>query len=274
MMRRSFLTRRIVLLTVVYVATVIFCITLYCIFLVYNKDMDFERIDEIYRNKDYEKALQEYVYYIKDNKDLKTDKLWEAYQRVLYITVQLKGDIKGGIQLLYSMQTEYKDDAEKEYAIYKELLRLHHIQNEEDKVLHILTTFLDGDVFPLTQEERIGYYRRYLVLVSKDKRNFAQGVLFLKTRVEREKDIVQSWAQYGLATIYMLSEQYKKSTDILQSILEKHSLREEIGYLSQYMLATIAVANGEKAKALEYALALKEYYPNQKALDTFIKKLK
>lgn len=242
-------------------------------FLVYNKDMDFERINEIYKNKDYEKALQGYIHYIENNKNVKTDKLWEAYQKVLYITVQLKGDIRAGIQLLYSMQAEYGGNAEKEYTIYKELLRLHHIQNEEDKVLYILTTFLNDDVFSLTQEEKVGYYRRYLVIVSKDKRNFTQGISFLKTRMEREKGVTQSWAQYGLATIYMLSEQYKKSTDMLQSILEKHSLKEEIGYLSQYMLATIAVANGEKAKALEYALALKEYYPNQKALDTFIKKL-
>ena len=257
------------------VISLLICICIYYTMIISNKKVQnkaFVEGEYLYVNKEYDKAIEKYREYLADKATLSDSKRWLVWQRLLYITVQLKSDLAQGISILREMEKEYAYDVQYMPQVLKEMVQVYHMQRSKEEVIQTLEKLVTSE-FPLSQEEKVKLYRQYAILIAEDTRNLQRGEEQLERCVQKEKGSVVKWCQYELGVIYTLGEQYKKARPIFHSLIANSLPEEEIHYSSRFMLATIYGFLGEKKQAIEEFKAIEDIYPNKDAIRSRVKAL-
>ena len=252
------------------------CAVIYYMILLGNKEevsQIFREGEELYASKEYDKAIEKYSEYLSDMTTSSDSKRWLAWQRLLYITVQLKSDFEQGINILRDMEKEYEHDVEYMPYVLKEMVQVYHMKRSKEEVIHTLEKLMTSN-FPLSQEEKIKLYRQYIVLIAEDTRNLQRGEEQLERCIQKEEQEVGKWCEYELGVVYTLGEQYKKARPIFNKLIGNSQPDEEIHYSSRFMLATIYGLLGERKQAIEELKAIESIYPNRDVIQSRVQALR
>lgn len=233
----------------------------------------FLEAEALYANKEYEKAIDKYNEYLADSIGVSENERWSAWERILYITVQLNSDFSKGIAILREMEKEYAYDVQYMPKILKEMIQVYYMQHSKEDIIQTLQKLLMSEL-SLSNEEKIQFYRQYAILISENNKRFEQGEEQLELCIQKEEEPVARWCQYELGVMYTLDEKYKKGRAIFNTLIEKSRPDEEIYYSSRFMLATIYSFLGDKTKAIEELKAIENIYPNKEVIRSRIKALR
>lgn len=258
------------------ILSLLICVVMYYTMLVSNQEVVnhvFAEGEALYAKKEYDEAIEKYREYLSDTTTLSDSKRWIVWQRLLYITVQLKSDLDQGIQILRDMEKEYEYDIEYMPYVLKEMVQVYHMKRSKEEVINTLEKLMTSD-FPLSQEEKVKLYRQYAILIAEDTRNLQRGEEQLERCIQKEEGTVVTWCEYELGVIYALDEQYRKARFLFNKLITNSRPDEEINYSSRFMLATIYGLLGEKKQAIEELQAIEDIYPNKDAIQSRVRALR
>lgn len=197
---------------------------------------------------------------------------WEAWQRLVQITLDVRGDDKAAMELLEAMYLEFGMDGDKAREVLVRLGGLLETARRWDRAADVWRKLMEVPDLPGDENART---HRRLARIHASRREFgiAEDVLHqclqLKAAEARRAECL-----YDLADVQMSMEHYARGADLARQILAMPGADKELKALAGFLLGDALEQQGRTAEALAMFESIREAYPNEMVVDTRIRQLR
>jgi len=197
---------------------------------------------------------------------------WEAWQRLLQITLDVRGDDKAGMELLEAMYLEFGMDGDKAREVLVRLGGLLETARRWDRAADAWRKLIE--VPDLSADENARAHRR-LARIHASRREFciAEDVLHQCLQL-KATDARRAECLYDLADVQMSMEHFARGADLARQILAMPGAERDLKALAGFMLGDALEQQGKTAEALAAFEAVRETYPNELVVETRIRQLR
>ncbi len=213
-----------------------------------------------------EKAFERYLRANPEGEDR-----WHVWQNLVELSLNVRGDRKGAIELLEAMLVEYDGVPEKRRVTRIRLAEQYRLSRKYDRAMNLWTAVTaDGEASSAAKADAYRnmaevYLRRLEFELAKE----ALG-LCLKSQVV---DPVRGQCLYDLAQTYLGMEDPDNAVAGLRSVLELKNIPDSLRTLTIFMLADTLDQQGKSAEALGLFESIRTSYANPKVVEKRIEAL-
>ncbi|WP_353119268.1 tetratricopeptide repeat protein, partial [Nitratidesulfovibrio sp.] len=200
------------------------------------------------------------------------DERWEAWQRLVQITQDVRADDKAAMELLEAMYLEFGMDGDKAREILVRLGGLLETARRWDRAADVWRKLMEVPDLPGDENART---HRRLARIHASRREFgiAEDVLHqclqLKATEARRAECL-----YDLADVQMSMEHFARGADLARQILAMPGADKELKALAGFLLGDALEQQGRTADALAMFESVRETYPNEMVVETRIRQLR
>jgi tetratricopeptide (TPR) repeat protein len=197
---------------------------------------------------------------------------WEAWQRLLQITLDVRGDDKAGMELLEAMYLEFGMDGDKAREVLVRLGGLLETARRWDRAADAWRKLIEVPDLPGDENARA---HRRLARIHASRREFgiAEDVLHQCLQL-KATDARRAECLYDLADVQMSMEHFARGADLARQILAMPGAEKDLKALAGFMLGDALEQQGKTAEALAAFEAVRETYPNELVVETRIRQLR
>lgn len=231
-------------------------------------DLDMAR--QAYSRGHFSEAEKIYEQYLQDEPE-GADR-WEAWNRLLDVSMNVRIDPERAEALLDAMFLEFSEDSERAWSLLQKQAELHESLQEWEKAIESWQRALSsGDLSP---EHRADVYLR-LAKIHQQGREYdlAQEALTACLREDVDPEMLAS-CKFELAQTLGYMKRWNRTKTLLQEIMDDPEVGEERKALATFMLADIYETDGDKKKAKALLESILTTYPNPKVVETRLENLK
>lgn len=197
---------------------------------------------------------------------------WEAWQRLVQITQDVRGDEKAAMELLEAMYLEFGMDGDKAREVLVRLGGLLETARRWDRAADVWRKLMEVPELPGDENARA---HRRLARIHASRREFGiaedvlQQCLQLKATEARRAECL-----YDLADVQMSMEHFARGADLARQILAMPGADKELKALAGFLLGDALEQQGKTGEALAVFESVRGTYPNEMVVDTRIRQLR
>lgn len=232
-------------------------------------DGSLSRADEEYAQGNFLQAQNLYQSYLQSNPQ--GDKRWRVWNRLLDISLDVQNAPEKAARLLDAMLLEFSADAERSADLAWKLADVYTRMREWDKAteawLHALSVSAEN-----TDRLWEMYFNLGKVYQFQGRYDMARDAM--NSCVENAPDNhIRATCMYELAQAYSLLKNNEQAHLWLEKVRADENAAPELKAQAVYLLAELAIAQGERETALKLFESIKDTYPNPKVVETRIQLL-
>lgn len=214
-------------------------------------------------------AAHYYEIYLEHEDD--PEQRYTAWQRILFIHLDMAGDTERGLNILRTMSMEFDRDPERMWSIYSRISDLYlgknNFENSLETIKRAMETISDPEIlFKAHLKIADIYYSR------RDYQACTEALIKAMEMEDIEQDPAWAEAQLMLGKVYLQQENYSQALNYLRQAYDSEassSLRSRAGLL----LYEAYTAVDELEKAGKLLQELKNIHPNPMVIEVMIKDL-
>jgi len=215
---------------------------------------------------------------------------WEAWSRLVEISINVLGDHEKAAGLLNSMYLEFGDDPQRAWEL---LSRLAMVNESMGRLGDAVKIWRKALALPGLDAARRGEVYMRMARLLRQQRDFDQAEKVLEACVEETQTPDVKGAclyQYAQTLEYMVRRAQAQSLDneyskldvsaaqerikeVLQRIRNLEGADEELKAMATFLLADILEIQGSRDKARELFASIRETYPNPMVIEARLKAL-
>ncbi|MEF2146537.1 MAG: tetratricopeptide repeat protein [Desulfovibrionaceae bacterium] len=210
----------------------------------------------------YERYLQVYP---------KGDYRLEAWERLLEIALNVKGDLDRAVVLLEAMILEFGESMDVAWQRMFQMGELYEQRGNRNKALETWEKCLDyaGD-----DEARLVETQIRMAAVHRVLRNYDQALTLLQQSERMAPDgPTRARIQYEEAQTYSFMQSWGQAKEVLEVIMADGVADEEIHSLAVFLLADVYEQELDYGRARELFESIQDTYPNPKVIQVRLKNM-
>lgn len=229
---------------------------------------DLAEADAAYAQGNYFQAQRLYEGYLQAKPQ--GSRRWEAWNRLLDISVLLEHDLPKATKLMEAMLLEYAESPKKSSVLRLRLARAYTEMSQWDKALEAWQSVL-ADAGRTLPEWEI-YWNMGKVYQFQGKYAQARESMS-KCRQLAETGADKARCAYDLALANSFLGQRDQARQWLEKVMAEPEAPTELKALAGYLLSEILEIQGNNDQARKVLLSIKDTYPNPKAVEMRLKSL-
>ena len=197
---------------------------------------------------------------------------WEAYNRLVDISLSVKGDPARGLELLETMLPEFMADQDRAADI---LLRMGDLHRAAGRVDQAMTVWRKAWALPDVSAQALAPFNLRLARAMRAKGQYqASRDVLERCRISVKDAAVQRSCEYELALTSTLMEDNARAEELLERLLNRPDLDGEERGVAAFLLADIYMQNKRYGEARELLESIRPVHPNPLAVDARLEQLK
>lgn len=227
-----------------------------------EESTDLKHVREAYMNGFYIEAREGYERYLQRYPH--GEHRLEAWERLLEIALNVKGDLDRSIVLLEAMLLEYGDKSQTAWTMMFQLAELYDQRGDRTKALDTWQKCLDlsGDDVRRRVETMLRMAAEHRVL-----RRYEKSLNLLQKCEELAPDgPTRARCQYEEAQTYSFMQSWGQAKEVLEIIMADGVADKETQALATFLLADVYEQEGDFDRARELFESIKDSYPNPKVI--------
>jgi tetratricopeptide (TPR) repeat protein len=230
------------------------------------EDTTLSRADREYAQGNYVQAENLYQNYLQSSPQ--GDARWKVWNRLLDICLDINDSPRKAATLLEAMLLEFSDAPERSAQLTRQLADVYMRMRQWDKAAetwqHALAANA-GDPDRLWEISfNLGKVYQY-----QGRYDLSRDAM-LQCVQDAPADAPRATCMYELAQAYSLLQNNEQAREWLHKVRAQQAAPEELRARATFLLAEIAVSQGEREKALELFSSIRTTYPNPKVIETRI----
>lgn len=227
-----------------------------------SEKADLEVVREAYMNGFYIEAKDGYERYLQLYP--KGDHRLEAWERLLEIALNVKGDLDRSIVLLEAMILEYGEKSDAAWQLMFQLAELYEQRGDRSKALDTWEKCLD---LSKSNDQRKVETMLRMAGVHRVLRNYDRALTLLQQCENIAPDgATRARCQYEEAQTYSFMQSWGQAKEVLEVIMADGVAEEDIQALAVFLLADVYEQELDYARARELFESIKDIYPNPKVI--------
>lgn len=235
-----------------------------------SEDLMLQQAEQEYASGNFLRAESLYERYLEANPQ--GDGRWDAWERLVDISLNIVGDQRKGSALLESAYLEYADNPERAAGILWRLAQVYTDQRHWDQALETWLKLID---LRGASQDRLWEVHWNLGKIYQFQGQYAMAKDSMLSCMElAPDDNSRSRCMYELAQAFSFLKDKEQARNWLEKLLALKDADPELRALSAYLLAELAEADGDIEKARALLESIRDSYPNPKVIDARLQHLK
>ncbi|SKA94401.1 Tetratricopeptide repeat-containing protein [Paucidesulfovibrio gracilis DSM 16080] len=227
-----------------------------------DEETDLLEVREAYMNGFYVEAKEGYESYLQ--RYPKGSHRLEAWERLLEISLNVKGDLDRSIVLLEAMILEYGEKSDAAWKLMFQLAELYEQRGDRTKALDTWEKCLElGGEDPGRRVETM----LRMAAVHRVLRNYDHALSLLQQCEQQAPDgPTRARCQYEEAQTYSFMQSWGQAKEVLEVIMADGVADEETHALAVFLLADVYEQEMDYERARELFESIADTYPNPKVI--------
>lgn len=197
---------------------------------------------------------------------------WEAWQRLVQITLDVRGDDKASMELLEAMYLEFGMDGDKAREVLLLLGGLLEASRRWERAADVWRKLME--VPDLTDDENARAHL-HLARIHARRREFGIAEDVLRQCLElKAAETLRAQCLYDLADVQISTEHFARGADLARQVLGMPGADKELKALAGFLLGDALEQQGKTAEALAMFESVRATYPNEMVVDARIRLLR
>lgn len=216
---------------------------------------------------DAEALYEEYLQTVPEGEDR-----WEAWNRLLDLALNVRGDYETADALLEAMYLEFGEDPDMAWDLMSRLATIYESLGDTAKAVETWQKALRIEDLDASH---LGDVFLHLAKLFQEQRDYDLALEALEACGESaEDDGIRFQCRYETAQTLGYMQNWHRAKQELDELLETEGLTDDIRALAVFMLADIFEHEGDYSEAQALLESIRETYPNPRVVETRIEHLK
>ena len=196
---------------------------------------------------------------------------WEAWNRLLDVALNVRGDYESGEALLEAMYLEFGMDPEIAFDLLSRLAGVYESMGDMDRAVQTWQECLKIEGLDIAHHPDVFMQ---LAKIFQLMRDYDLAVEALQACSDVTGDLaVKANCEYEMAQTLGYMQNWHRAKGVLDTVLEYEELDPELLALATFMLADIHEHEGDYSTARELLESIRDTYPNPRVVETRLEHL-